>query len=211
MTSRSPSSSRPPLPAPLLNAADRPIAQALHPIETGNYRIATPAIQAFSDARRPLPAIPDHRRVDLRALAHRQDPRDRVPAPAAGSETHPTSTTYHAQAEHKPRHAEGPFFANLLEAVGLSGAGQRHQSGQAHAPDQQDQGGLRAQRQRHGGPVLRRGAALRRERVRVAARRARPPGSAADPPLHLPGRPAGVAGGQDGAAATQGRRRSSRG
>jgi len=27
-------------------------------------------------------------------------------------------TSYHAQCEHKPRHAEGPFFANLLEAVG---------------------------------------------------------------------------------------------
>ncbi len=47
MTSRSPSSSRPPVPAPLLNAVDRPIAQALHPIETGNYRVATPAIEAF--------------------------------------------------------------------------------------------------------------------------------------------------------------------
>jgi hypothetical protein len=27
-------------------------------------------------------------------------------------------TSYHAQCEHKPRHAEGPSFANLLEAVG---------------------------------------------------------------------------------------------
>ena len=27
--------------------------------------------------------------------------------------------TYHAQAEHKSRHAEGPFFANLLEAPGV--------------------------------------------------------------------------------------------
>lgn len=34
------------------------------------------------------------------------------------AETHPKITTYHAQAEHKPRHAEGPFFSNLLEAVG---------------------------------------------------------------------------------------------
>jgi hypothetical protein len=31
---------------------------------------------------------------------------------------HPRMTSYHAQCEHKPRHAEGPFFANLLEAVG---------------------------------------------------------------------------------------------
>jgi hypothetical protein len=34
------------------------------------------------------------------------------------AERHPRITSYHAQAEHKPRHAEGPFFANLLEAVG---------------------------------------------------------------------------------------------
>ncbi|MGF6507922.1 hypothetical protein OKW26_003748 [Paraburkholderia sp. 32] len=31
---------------------------------------------------------------------------------------YPKMTSYHAQCEHKPRHAEGPFFANLLEAVG---------------------------------------------------------------------------------------------
>ncbi|WP_235023444.1 ATP-binding protein [Caballeronia glebae] len=30
----------------------------------------------------------------------------------------PRVTTFHAQCEHKPRHAEGRFFANLLEAVG---------------------------------------------------------------------------------------------
>lgn len=31
---------------------------------------------------------------------------------------YPKMTSYHAQCEHKPRHAEAPFFANLLEAVG---------------------------------------------------------------------------------------------
>jgi hypothetical protein len=30
----------------------------------------------------------------------------------------PKVTTYHAQCEHKPRHAEGPFFSNLLATVG---------------------------------------------------------------------------------------------
>jgi hypothetical protein len=34
------------------------------------------------------------------------------------AETQPKITTYHVQAEHKPRHAEGPFLTNLLEAVG---------------------------------------------------------------------------------------------
>ena len=31
------------------STASRPLDPALHPIETGGYRIATPAIQAFSD------------------------------------------------------------------------------------------------------------------------------------------------------------------
>lgn len=31
---------------------------------------------------------------------------------------HPRMTSYHVQCEHKLRHAEGPFFSNLLEAVG---------------------------------------------------------------------------------------------
>ena len=97
--------------------AVRPVDPALHPIETGNYRIATPAIQAFYDlvvrclryritgalAYRP-PRIGKTRAIEyLRLLL---------------AETHPKITTYHAQAEHKPRHAEGPFFANLLDAVG---------------------------------------------------------------------------------------------
>ncbi|MGF6439688.1 type II secretory pathway predicted ATPase ExeA [Paraburkholderia youngii] len=30
----------------------------------------------------------------------------------------PKLTSYHAQCEHKPSHAEGPFVVNLLEAVG---------------------------------------------------------------------------------------------
>ena len=117
MTSRSPSSSSPPVSAPLPTSGDRPIAQALHPIETGNYRVATPAIEAFyalierclryriTGALIYGPSrIGKTRSIEyLRLLL---------------SETHPRATTYHAQAEHKPRHAEGPFFANLLEAVG---------------------------------------------------------------------------------------------
>jgi hypothetical protein len=31
---------------------------------------------------------------------------------------YPKMTSYHAQCEHKPRHAVGPFFANLFEAAG---------------------------------------------------------------------------------------------
>ena len=95
----------------------RPVDPSLHPIETGNYRIATPAIQTFYEligrclryritgalAYGP-PRIGKTRAIEyLRLLL---------------AETHPKVTTYHAQAEHKPRHAEGPFFANLLHAVG---------------------------------------------------------------------------------------------
>jgi hypothetical protein len=99
------------------DALARPVDPALHPIETGNYRIATPAIQDFFDligrclryritgalAYGP-PRIGKTRAIEyLRLLM---------------AERYPKVTTYHAQAEHKPRHAEGPFFANLLEAVG---------------------------------------------------------------------------------------------
>jgi hypothetical protein len=95
----------------------RPVDQSLHPIETGNYRIATPAIQTFYE-------------LICRCLRYRITGALAYGPPRIGktraieylrlllSETHPKVTTYHAQAEHKPRHAEGPFFANLLEAVG---------------------------------------------------------------------------------------------
>ena len=98
-------------------SSSRPIDPTSHPIETGSYRIATPAIQAFSDlVQRCLryritgaltygpSRIGKTRAIEyLRLLL---------------AQTQPRLTTYHAQAEHKPRHAEGPFFANLLEAVG---------------------------------------------------------------------------------------------
>ena len=95
----------------------RPIAMDLHPIETGNYRVATPAIEAFHD-------------LILRCIRYRI-PGALIYGPSRTgktraieylrlwlADTQPKITTYHAQAEHKPRHAEGPFFANLLEAVG---------------------------------------------------------------------------------------------
>lgn len=95
----------------------RPVDHTLHPIETGNYRIATPAIQNFYE-------------LICRCLRYRIPGALTYGPPRIGktraieylrlllAETHPKVTTYHAQAEHKPRHAEGPFFANLLEAVG---------------------------------------------------------------------------------------------
>ena len=91
--------------------------RVLHPVETGNYRVATPAIQAFYD-------------LIVRCLRYRITGALSYGPPRIGktraieylrlllAETHPKVTTYHAQAEHKPRHAEGPFFANLLEAIG---------------------------------------------------------------------------------------------
>ena len=91
----------------------RPIAPDLHPIATGNYRIATPAIQELHE-------------LVMRCLRYRTTGALIHGASRIGktraieyvrlllAETHPKITTYHAQAEHKPRHAEGPFFSNLL-------------------------------------------------------------------------------------------------
>jgi len=95
----------------------RPIDPDMHPIATGNYRIATPAIQAFFE-------------LVIRCLRYRTTGALIYGPPRIGktraieylrllmAETHPKITTYHVQAEHKPRHAEGPFFTNLLDAVG---------------------------------------------------------------------------------------------
>ncbi|ARL05057.1 AAA family ATPase [Burkholderia pseudomallei] len=95
----------------------RPVDPATHPLATGNYRIATPAIQDFYDLvtrclRYRIPGalvygpsrIGKTRAIEyVRLLLARNFPR---------------ISTFHAQCEHKPNHAEGPFFANLLEAVG---------------------------------------------------------------------------------------------
>lgn len=95
----------------------RPIAPDLHPLATGNYRIATPAIQEFYELvtrclryRTTGALIYGPSRIGkTRAIEYVR---------LLLAENHPKITTYHAQAEHKPRHAEGPFFSNLLEAVG---------------------------------------------------------------------------------------------
>ena len=96
---------------------NRPVPSNLHPIATGHYRIATPAIEEFHT-------------LITRCLRYRTTGALIFGASRIGktraieylrlllAETHPKITTYHAQAEHKPRHAEGPFFTNLLEAVG---------------------------------------------------------------------------------------------
>ena len=113
-----PTSPPPPALAGAVPNTVRPIDSTLHPIETGSYRIATPAIQSFYE-------------LICRCLRYRITGALTYGPPRIGKtraieylrlllcETHPKITTYHAQAEHKPRHAEGPFFANLLEAVGF--------------------------------------------------------------------------------------------
>ena len=80
-------------------------------------RHPTPAIQAFSDlVNRCL------RYRITGALTYGPSRIDKTRAieylRLLLAQTQPKITTYHAQAEHKPRHAEGPFLANLLEAVG---------------------------------------------------------------------------------------------
>ncbi len=97
---------------------DRPVRPELHPIESGNYRVATPAIQAFYQLvqrclryRIPGALVYGPSRIGkTRAIEYLR---------LLLAETYPKVTTYHAQAEHKPRHAEGPFFTSLLQAVGF--------------------------------------------------------------------------------------------
>jgi len=95
----------------------RPIDPSLHPLATGNYRIATPAIEALYELVMKclryrimgaliygFPRLGKTRAIEyVRLLLARNMPK---------------LTSYHAQCEHKPSHAEGPFFVNLLEAVG---------------------------------------------------------------------------------------------
>jgi hypothetical protein len=95
----------------------RPVDPSLHPLVTGNYRIATPAIESFYEL-----VVSCHRYRVTGALIYG--------APRIGktrsieyvrlllAREYPKVTSYHARCEHKPRHAEGPFFSNLLEAVG---------------------------------------------------------------------------------------------
>jgi hypothetical protein len=106
-----------PPPPPPVASTGRPVDSALHPIETGAYRIATPAIEAFSDLV--------NRCLRYRITGALTYGPSRIGKTRAIeylrlllAETHPKIVTYHAQAEHKPRHAEGPFFGNLLQAVG---------------------------------------------------------------------------------------------
>jgi hypothetical protein len=95
----------------------RPIDPSVHPLATGNYRIATPAIQAFYE----LVVRCLHYRV-MGALIYGPSRIGKTRAieylRLLLARNYPKMTSYHAQCEHKPRHAEGPFFSNLLAAVG---------------------------------------------------------------------------------------------
>lgn len=95
----------------------RPVDPSLHPLVTGNYRIATPAIEAFYE----LVARCLHYRI-MGALIYGPSRIGKTRAieyvRLLMARNYPRMTSYHAQCEHKPRHAEGPFFSNLLEAVG---------------------------------------------------------------------------------------------
>ena len=95
----------------------RPIDPSLHPLVAGNYRIATPAIEAFYEL-----VVRCLRYRIMGALIYGPSRIGKTRAieyvRLLMARNHPRMTSYHAQCEHKPRHAEGPFFANLLEAVG---------------------------------------------------------------------------------------------
>jgi hypothetical protein len=87
----------------------RPINLSIHPLATGNYRIATPAIQKLYN-------------LVVRCLRYRISGA-LIYGPSRLGKTraieyvrllfarnYPKVRTYHAQSEHKPRHAEGSFF-----------------------------------------------------------------------------------------------------
>ena len=102
-----------------MTSMTRPIDPALHPLETGHYRIATQAIQAFYEL-----IVRCLRYRITGALAYGPSRIGKTRAieyvRLLLAQNYPKITTYHAQCEHKPRHAEGPFFSNLLEAVGYA-------------------------------------------------------------------------------------------
>ena len=95
----------------------RPIERADHPLVLGSYRIGTPAIEDFYELIKHClenkitgALIYGPSRIGkTRAIEYLR---------LLMAEKHPKVTTYHVQAEHKPKHAEGPFFTSLLEAVG---------------------------------------------------------------------------------------------
>lgn len=99
------------------DAVTRPIPLDVHPLENGNYRVATPAIEAFYELvqrclRYRVPGALIHgpsRFGKTRAIEYLR---------LLLAQTYPKISTYHVQAEHKPRHAEGPFLSTLLDAVG---------------------------------------------------------------------------------------------
>ena len=95
----------------------RPIDPELHPIATGNYRIGTPAIQEFYEL---IKRCLHYRTTGALIYGPSQIGKTRAIEylRLLLATTHPKITTYHAQAEHKPRHAEGPFLSSMLEAVG---------------------------------------------------------------------------------------------
>ena len=95
----------------------RPIDRADHPIESGNYRIGTPAIEA---AYTLIKQCLNHRITGALIYGPSRIGKTRAIEylRLLMAQQNPKVTTYHVQAEHKPKHAEGPFFTSLLEAVG---------------------------------------------------------------------------------------------
>jgi hypothetical protein len=95
----------------------RSIDPPLHPLATGNYRIATPAIRAFYDL-----VIRCLRNRIMGTLIYEPSHIGKTRAieyvRLLLARNYAKMTSYHAQCEHKPRHAVGPFFANLFEAAG---------------------------------------------------------------------------------------------
>jgi midasin (ATPase involved in ribosome maturation) len=108
-------------PPPGAIAIKRPIDRADHPIESGNYRIGTPAIEA---AYTLIKQCLSHRITGALIYGPSRIGKTRAIEylRLLMAQQNPKVTTYHVQAEHKPKHAEGPFFTRSLSGLSLSGA-----------------------------------------------------------------------------------------
>ena len=91
----------------------RPIARDLHPLEVGNYRIGTPAIEAFYHL---VKSCMDHKITGALIYGPSRIGKTRAVEylRLAMAQNFAKVTTRHVQPEHEPKHAEGPFFTSLL-------------------------------------------------------------------------------------------------
>lgn len=131
----------------------RPVDPSLHPLVTGNYRLATPAIEVFYElATRCL------RYRIMGALIYGPSRVGKTRAieyvRLLLAREYPKVTTYHAQCEHKTTACRRALLRKLAGGGGRSCTERRHQFGQTLAPVIANSRGGRALRKQRCDPVL---------------------------------------------------------